>query len=170
MAEDAAAAARRADQHVEALAVPLDPRVAPVLAVVPARVGLEQQVLALPRHEVGGDRAADPLHLPVLRARDPAVVHPPPAVVAQDAAGPGGEVVERAGRAGAERVGQHVPRVQVARYRVADRRVDVPQLRVAERARRLQIEHVDVVAVAGEPEVPHPVPVEPKRHRARLCH
>jgi hypothetical protein len=43
---------------------PLDPRVAPVLAVVPARVGLEQQVLALPGHEVGGDRAADPLHLP----------------------------------------------------------------------------------------------------------
>ena len=114
---------------------------------------------------------ADPLHRAGLGARDAAVVACASAPSwRDDAAGPRREVVERAGRAGAERVGQHLPVAQVARDRVADRRVDVAQLGVAERARGLQIEHVDVVAVAGEPEVPHPVTRRAAAPRARLCH
>ena len=120
---------------------------------------------ALPGQQVVRGGEADPLDLAALGVRDAGVEEMPAAVVAHDAAGPGGEVVELAGRSGAEGVGQDPPAAQVARDRMPDRRVVVALLRVAERARRLEVEDVDVVAVDGEPEVPQPMIVQAQRHR-----
>ena len=60
--------------------------------------------------------------------------------------------------------GRTLPAPQVARDRMPDRGVVVAQLGVAERARGLQVEDVDVVAVDGEPEVPQPVIGQAERH------
>ena len=71
--------ARAHDEDVEAAArrVPEQPRIAPVLLVdpgperlVPARVGLHDRAVALPRDEVLRRGAADPLDRAVLGARD----------------------------------------------------------------------------------------------------
>ena len=165
----------RAEQRVEAAGgrVLEDPRIAPVLLrprrvrperLVPPRVGLEDRAVALPVDEVVRGRAADPLHRAALGARDAAVEHVPAAAVADDAAGPRREVVERAGRPGLERGRELGPRPQVARDRVAHRRVMVAQLGVAERARRLEVEEVDVGAVDRDPEVPDPAIVVSQAH------
>ena len=168
VAGDAAAVALGAHEHVEALAlgVPGDERVAPVDGVVPAGVGLEHELAALPAHQVARRGDADPL--PRVGVRHAGVEEVPAPVMADHAARPRREVVERAGRTGAERVREHVPAAEVARAGVADRRVVVTQLGVAQRARRLQVEDVDVLAVAGEPEVPQPVVGQAQRHGAGI--
>ena len=120
--------------------------------------------MALPVDEVVRGRAPDPLHRAALGARDAAVEHVPAAAVADDAAGPRREVVERAGRPGPERGRELGPRPQVARDRVADRRVVMAQLGVAERAGRLEVEEVDVGAVDRDPEVPDPAIVVAQAH------
>ena len=45
-----------------------------------------------------------------------------------------------------------------------DRGVVVPEAGLAERARRLQVEEVVLVAVANEPEVPDPLVGKSERH------
>ncbi len=77
-----------------------------------------------------------------------------------------GRRTRRAARS--QRIGQHAPVAQVARDGMPDRRVAMAQLGIAERARRLQVEDVDVLAVAREPEVPQPVAGQPQRHRAAV--
>ena len=161
-----------ADDHVEpaAVGVPEDPRVAPglltarVLAagLVPARVGLHDQRLALPGEQVLGGGQADPLHPAVLPGRDARVEHVPAPTGLQDAPGPGGPVVEGARRARADRGRQDLPAPEVLGDGVADLGVAVAQVGMAQVAGGVQEEDVHVPAVGGEPEVPDPVPGQPQ--------
>jgi len=90
-------------------------------------------------------------------------------VAAHDAAGPGRGLVEVAGRARAEHRSEVGPVVEVARDRVAHAGVAVPQVLVAERLRGVQVVEVVLIAVVGEPEVPHPVGVEREGHECSIC-
>ena len=160
-------AGARGHQHLEAIAVALDPGVAPRRVLVPARVGAQQHPLLLPLDQVVGGRAADALDRARLRMRDAGVEQVPAVVVAQDAPGPGRQVVEGARPSRQQRVGQHPPATQVTRHRMPDGGVVMAQLRIPERARRLQVEDVHILAVAREPEVPEPVPGQPQAHIRR---
>jgi hypothetical protein len=45
---------------------------------------------------------------------------------------------------------------------MADRGVAMAEVSVAERARRLKVENVVIVAVAGKPEIPYPLVGKPE--------
>ena len=66
-----------------------------------------------------------------------------------------------------ERVLDDCPLSEIARDRVADRRVVMPQLLRSQRPRRLEEEQVTVIALPDVPEVPKPVSFEPKGHLAQ---
>ncbi|HEX6525878.1 MAG TPA: hypothetical protein VF070_38570 [Streptosporangiaceae bacterium] len=156
------------DQRVEhsVAAIPEQPRIPPGLVapriqvkeLVPPAVSFQDRVsrVLVPDHQVVGYGQADALDEPPVGAADAGVEHVPAAVVVDDASGPRREVVPRTRRPRPQGVRQHRPRPQIRRYGVADRRVVVPESRVAQRSRRLEVEHVMGTVVAGQPEIPDP--------------
>src|SRR5829696_1236383 len=87
----------------------------------------------------------------------PCVKHVPPAPGPDHAPGPDGAIVPGPRRASVKGVWQDTPVPQVLRDGVTDGGVQMPQLRVTQRAGRLKVERVVVRAVTDQPEVPHPL-------------
>ena len=154
-------------QHVPAIpaGVSEHPRVTPRLIpsraeqLIPAWVALGhgRGGMALPGVQVGGGGHADALLDARPGVRAAGIEHEPGAVrAAGHRAGPGGHVVKRRAR----RRGQHIsgrgPVDQILRAGVTDGDVEMPQLRVAQTAWRLEKEHVIGTPVIGEPEIPYP--------------
>src|SRR5215216_3525506 len=142
------------------LAVPEDPRVAPhpfaprhalVPLLVVSRVGLDERVMRVlaPADQILRYSQSHTLDDGVAFDAHPRVEHVPPLPGPHHAPGPDGTIVPGPHRAGAQGVRQHPPVPQVLRGGMADGGVQVPQLRVAQRAGCLKVEGVVVRAVTG---------------------
>src|SRR5215207_1495334 len=155
--------------------VPEDPRVAPhpfaprhalVPLLVVSRVCLDERVLRVlaPANQILRYSQSHTLDDGVAFDAYTRVEHVPPLPCPHHATGPDGAIVPGPRRAGAQGVRQQTPVPQVLRGGVADGGVQVPQLRVAQRAGRLKVEGVVVHADSNQPEIPHPLIGKPQGH------
>src|SRR5207244_11842270 len=88
-------------------------------------------------------------------------------VLTHGAPGPSCQVVPFTVRSGMKRIVDCGPVLEIERDGMADRRVVVPQLLIAERTRSLDVKEVAVLAVPNMPKVPQPVLSEPQGHPNR---
>src|SRR5215204_5275774 len=155
--------------------VPEDPRVAPhpfaprhalVPLLIVAWVGLDERVIRVlfPAYQILRYGRSHTLYDGVAFDAHPRVEHVPPFPGPHHAPGPDGTIVPGPRRAGDRGVRQHTPVPQVLRGGVTDGGVQVPQLRVAQRAGCLKVEGVVVLAILDQPEVPHPLVGKPQGH------
>ena len=114
------------------------PRISPGLRLtvsghlVPTRIGLQQEpVDAFPRDQVGRTRRSDSLNPTVLPSGDSRIEEHPDVAGSNYAPGPGREIVEGPGIAGAHGVGKCRPRAEVGGDRVPDRRGFMTQVGIA---------------------------------------